>query len=52
MGHVRDLPQRDLGVEITNGRFKPVYKVLPDKRKIVSRTGPGREGGLDGISRH
>ena len=36
MGHVRDLPQRDLGVEITNGRFKPVYKVLPDKRKIVS----------------
>ena len=36
MGHVRDLPQRDLGVEITNGRFKPVYKVLPDKRKVVS----------------
>ena len=23
-------------MEITNGRFKPVYKVLPDKRKIVS----------------
>ena len=36
MGHVRDLPQRDLGVEITNGRFKPVYRVLPDKRKVVS----------------
>ena len=36
MGHVRDLPQRDLGVEITNGRFKPVYRVLPDKRKIVT----------------
>ena len=36
MGHVRDLPQRDLGVEITNGRFKPVYRVLPDKRKVVT----------------
>ena len=52
MGHVRDLPQRELGVEITNGRFKPVYKVLPDKRKIVSEAGPGREGGLDDIPRH
>ena len=36
MGHVRDLPQRDMGVEITNGRFKPAYRVLPDKRKVVS----------------
>ncbi len=36
MGHVRDLPQRDLGVEIANGRFRPTYRVLPDKRKVVS----------------
>ena len=64
MGHVRDLPQKDLGVEITDGRFKPVYKVLPDKRKIVSElaraakeastiylaTDPDREG--EAISWH
>ena len=36
MGHVRDLPQGDLGVEIDDGRFKPTYKVMADKKKVVS----------------
>jgi len=35
MGHVRDLPERELGVDIEGG-FKPVYEVLPGKEKIVS----------------
>ncbi len=35
MGHVRDLPEHDLGVDIKRG-FKPAYEVLPKKEKIVS----------------
>ena len=64
MGHVRDLPRRDMGVEVVNGSFKPKYAVLPDKRKVVSElakaareastvylaTDPDREG--EAISWH
>ncbi len=35
MGHVRDLPKREIGVAVDNG-FKPKYTILPDKRKVVS----------------
>lgn len=34
MGHIRDLPQRKLGVAIDNG-FEPTYQILAGKRKIV-----------------
>jgi len=39
MGHIRDLPKRKFGVEITeNGKivFDPQYEIMPDKKKIVS----------------
>ncbi|MDA1347510.1 MAG: type I DNA topoisomerase [Chloroflexi bacterium] len=36
MGHVRDLPRGELGVEISDGHFEPTYTVLPDKQKLVS----------------
>jgi DNA topoisomerase-1 len=35
MGHVRDLPQRRLGVAVDDG-FKPLYTVLPEKRKTLA----------------
>jgi len=39
MGHVRDLPQRTLGVDIKN-KFQPSYQILPGKedtmKKIIS----------------
>jgi len=34
MGHVRDLPKKDLGVDEES--FTPTYSVLPDKRKTLS----------------
>ena len=34
-GHVMDLSESDLGVDIENG-FKPQYRVAPDKKKIVT----------------
>ncbi len=35
MGHVRDLPQKDLGIDIAQG-FMPLYEIMSDKKKIVS----------------
>ncbi len=35
MGHVRDLPPSDLGIDIDKD-FEPVYEVLADKKKVVS----------------
>lgn len=36
MGHVRDLPANDLGVDL-EARFEPVYQILDDKRKVVTQ---------------
>ncbi|MDR1181588.1 MAG: type I DNA topoisomerase [Bacteroidales bacterium] len=35
MGHVRDLPEKKLGVDITNN-FAPLYEVLHGKNKIIN----------------
>lgn len=35
MGHIRDLPREKLGVDIEND-FKPEYKIIPEKSKVVS----------------
>ncbi len=64
MGHVRDLPKREMGVSIDDRSFKPKYVIPPDKRKIISElkaesakagtvylaTDPDREG--EAISWH
>ncbi len=34
MGHVRDLPERDFGVDVTNG-FKPTYEVVRGRAKVL-----------------
>ncbi|MEI8048325.1 MAG: DNA topoisomerase, partial [Bacteroidota bacterium] len=34
-GHVRDLSTKDLGIEVNN-HFRPVYEVMPDKKKVIS----------------
>ena len=35
MGHVRDLPEKKLGVDVP-ADFQPTYQVIPEKRKIVA----------------
>lgn len=35
MGHVKDLPENELGVDIEND-FSPKYIVIPEKRKVLS----------------
>ncbi len=64
MGHVRDIPQKEMGVKVEDLSFVPKYRVLPDKRKIIKEiadaaqeaetvylaTDPDREG--EAISWH
>ena len=64
MGHVRDLPRKEMGVTIDGNGFHPSYSTLPDKRKVISElrkasaqattvylaTDPDREG--EAISWH
>ncbi|MCC7292988.1 MAG: type I DNA topoisomerase [Phycisphaerales bacterium] len=35
MGHVRDLPESGLGIDLDGG-FLPTYEILPGKRKVIS----------------
>ena len=34
-GHIRDLPEKSLGVQITNN-FEPIYDIMPDKKQTVN----------------
>ena len=34
MGHVRDLPRRDLGIDVTND-FKPTYEIVRGRARTV-----------------
>ncbi len=35
MGHIRDLPPKEIGIDIENG-FKPKYRTIPGKQKVVT----------------
>ncbi|MEG1527776.1 MAG: type I DNA topoisomerase [Clostridia bacterium] len=62
-GHIRDLPEKKLAVDIANN-FEPIYEVYPDKKEVIARlvskakkcdevllaTDPDREG--EAISWH
>ncbi len=40
MGHIRDLPKGQFGVDIENG-FRPEYRVIPAKKKILAEIQSG-----------
>jgi len=35
VGHIRDLPQKEIGIDIEGG-FKPVYRTIPGKKKVIT----------------
>ncbi|MFQ6036989.1 MAG: toprim domain-containing protein, partial [Candidatus Aminicenantales bacterium] len=35
MGHIRDLPRKELGVDIEND-FRPRYALIPEKKRVVN----------------
>ena len=36
LGHIKDLPKRDLGVDLENN-FEPTYTVIPGKEKVLAQ---------------
>jgi DNA topoisomerase-1 len=55
IGHIKDLPAKDLGVDVENN-FEPTYEVIPDtkkrnNKKIVSELKKGCKGKRSDISR-
>ena len=43
MGHIKDLPKNDLGVDVEHG-FSLDYRVKPDKRDVVSKLKKAAQG--------
>src|SRR6056297_711679 len=45
-GHVRDLPKKNMNIDIEGGTFAPTYEVSPDKTKVINelkREAKGKE---------
>jgi DNA topoisomerase-1 len=42
-GHIRDLPKKDIGVDVEKG-FKPTYQISADKKKVVSELKTAAKG--------
>ena len=36
LGHVKDLPKRDLGIEVEDQSFEPTYEIIPGKAKVLN----------------
>src|SRR5215475_5280693 len=43
LGHVKDLPKKDLAVDIDND-FKPVYEVIEGKKKLITELKQAAKG--------
>ena len=43
MGHVRDLPEKEMGVEVDDG-FKPHYEVVESRRKTINELRSAAKG--------
>ena len=36
LGHVRDLPEKEFGIDIEHD-FEPKYTILPDKKDVIAK---------------
>src|SRR6266478_9872574 len=43
LGHVKDLPKKDLSVDVDN-EFKPVYEVIEGKKKLIQELKAAAKG--------
>ncbi len=46
VGHIRDLPDKEMGIDIEDG-FKPQYKTIPGKQKIINSLKKAAEDATD-----
>jgi len=47
MGHVRDLPKKELGVNVAKG-FEPVYTIIPGRKEVIQglKAAAGKAGAI------
>lgn len=43
VGHIRDLPEKEIGVDVENG-FKPTYIMIPGKKNVIASLKKAAEG--------
>lgn len=43
-GHVRDLPKKNMNIDIEGGTFAPTYEVTPDKKKTITELKKAAKG--------
>src|SRR5437016_4514265 len=43
LGHVKDLPKKDLAVDVDN-EFKPVYEIIEGKKKLIAELKTAAKG--------
>ena len=43
LGHIKDLPKKDLSVDVEND-FKPVYEVIEGKKKLIAELRQAAKG--------
>ena len=45
VGHIKDLPTKELGIDIDNG-FKPKYRTIPGKQKVIRNLRQAAKGSI------
>jgi DNA topoisomerase I len=47
MGHVRDLPKKELGIDVAKG-FEPVYTIIPGRKEVIQglKSAAGKAGAV------
>jgi DNA topoisomerase-1 len=46
VGHIKDLPAKEMGIDIENG-FKPQYKTIPGKQRVITSLKKAANGATD-----
>ena len=48
-GHVRDLPEKTMGVDISKGTFEPYYEISPKRKQEIQRLQENNDKRYKGI---
>ncbi len=46
VGHIKDLPQKEIGIDIQEG-FKPKYRTIPGKKKVITSLKKAADNAID-----
>jgi DNA topoisomerase-1 len=46
VGHIKDLPEKEIGIDIQDG-FKPKYRTIPGKKKVITSLKKAADNAID-----